>query len=129
MHIFENLFLFLRKQTKIMLQQPKEKLKRLRKAKYSQVVFAEMVAMDQAQYNRRERGKVPISENEWERFARILEVPIEDIKETDLPLINITHNHGENDNSINGYEIKINLPKNIFDIFSNKLDTLPVVHY
>jgi hypothetical protein len=47
-----------------------------------------------------------------------------DIKEIDVPLVNITHNHGENDNSINGYAITINLPKNIFDIFHNKLDTL-----
>lgn len=103
---------------------PKEKLRNLRKSKYSQVQFAEMVAIDPAQYSRRERGKIPISDNEWNRFAKALDVAVDEIKELDAPLINITHNHGENDHSINGYEIKINLPKNIFDIFSNKLDTL-----
>jgi hypothetical protein len=49
---------------------------------------------------------------------------VNEIKEADVPLIIITHNHGENDNSINGYEIKINVPKGIFDIFHSKLDTL-----
>jgi len=53
-----------------------------------------------------------------------LDVALEESKEADAPLINITHNHGENDNSINGYEIKISLPKNIFDIFDTKLDKL-----
>lgn len=107
-----------------MLLQPKEKLKKIRKAKYTQEIFAEMVAMDTAQYNRRERGKIPISENEWNRFAKALEVNREDIMEADMPLVSITHNHGENDHSVNGYKITINLPKNIFDIFNSKFDTL-----
>lgn len=108
-----------------MLLQPKEKLKRTRKTRnLSQAVFAEMVAMDQSQYNRREKGRIPITDDEWERFAKVLNVEVEEIKEQDVPLINITHHHGENDNSINGYEIKISVPKGIFDIFHTKLDTL-----
>ena len=86
--------------------------------------FSEIVAMDQSQYNRREKGRIPISNDEWARFAKALNVAIEDIKEDDLPLINITHNHGTNDQSINGYEIKISVPKNIFDLFHSKVDTL-----
>ncbi len=58
------------------------------------------------------------------RFAKVLNVDVNEIKETDAPLINITHNHGENDHSINGYEIKISLPKNIFDLFNEKFDTV-----
>jgi transcriptional regulator with XRE-family HTH domain len=105
--------------------QPKENLKRTRKARnLSQAVFAEMVAMDQSQYNRREKGRIAITDDEWDRFAKALDVEVEKIKEQDVPLINITHHHGENDNSINGYEIKINFPKGIFDIFHTKLDTL-----
>ena len=107
-----------------MILQPKQKLKELRKLKYSQVEFAELVAMDQSQYNRREKGRIPISDSEWERFAKALNVEVDTIKEADVPIINITHNHGKNDNSINGYEIKVNVPKEIFDIFHTKLDTL-----
>lgn len=104
---------------------PKLRLKAVRKEmKMSQTVFAERVLMDQAQYNRRETGKLPISESEWIRFAKVLEVDVEQIKESDIPVINITHNHGENDNSINGYEITIKLPKNILDVFHTKLDKL-----
>lgn len=107
-----------------MLLKPKEKLRQIRKQKYSQAVFAELVAMDQAQYSRREKGRIAITDEEWLRFAKVLDVALEEIKEADAPLINITHNHGENENSINGYEIKISLPKNIFDIFDTKLDKL-----
>ena len=109
---------------KIMLYKPKSKLKNIRKQKYTQEVFAELVALSQSQYNRREKGRLAISEEEWNRFAKVLEVDVELIKEIDTPVINITHNHGENDNSINGYEITIKLPKNILDVFHNKLDTL-----
>ena len=107
-----------------MLLHPKEKLKEIRKSKYTQEIFAELVAMDQSQYNRREKGRIAVTKEEWERFAKVLNVTVDEIKEDDVPLINITHNHGENDNSINGYEIRINVPKNIFDVFHSKLDTL-----
>lgn len=107
-----------------MILQPKLKLKKFRKQQFTQAEFSEIVAMDQAQYNRRERGKIAISDQEWNRFAKALNIDVEKIKEADVPLINITHNHGENDSSINGYEIKINVPKNIFDIFNSKIDTL-----
>ena len=108
-----------------MVLQPKHKLRDIRKkCKMTQVVFSELVAMDQSQYNRREKGRLPINDEEWERFAKALNVDVSEIKEADVPLVNITHNHGENDNSINGYSITINLPKNIFDIFHTKLDTL-----
>ncbi len=107
-----------------MILQPKEKLKRIRKSMFTQEIFAELVAMDQSQYNRSEKGRIPITEDEWDRFAKALNVDVAKIKESDVSLVNITHNHGENDHSINGYEIKINVPKNIFDIFHTKLDTL-----
>lgn len=107
-----------------MLLKPKEKLKTIRKQKYSQAVFAEMVAMDQSQYNRREKGRISITDEEWLRFAKVLNVNVEDIKENDIPILNITHNHGENDNSINGYEIKISIPINMFDKINTKIDKL-----
>lgn len=107
-----------------MLLHPKEKLKRARKSKYTQAEFSELVAMDASQYNRREKGRISISDEEWLRFAKALNIDVNEIKEADAPLINITHNHGENDHSINGYEIKISLPKNIFDLFNTKFDAV-----
>lgn len=105
-----------------MLLKPKEKLKIARKSKYTQAEFSELVAMDTSQYNRREKGRIPISDDEWLRFANALNLEVKAIKESNAPLINITHNHLENDHFINGYEIKINLPKNIFDLFIQKFD-------
>lgn len=107
-----------------MLLHPKEKLKSARKSKFTQAEFSELVAMDTSQYNRREKGRIPVSDDEWLRFAKALNVEVNEIKEADSPLINITHNHGENDHSINGYEIKISLPKNIFDLFNAKFDAV-----
>ena len=105
---------------------PKSKLRNVRKkSKFkTQEVFSEAVALSPSQYNRREKGRLPISDEEWNRFAKELNVNVEDIKESDNALVNITHNHGENDNSINGYEITIKLPRNIIESFHDKLDTL-----
>jgi transcriptional regulator with XRE-family HTH domain len=63
--------------SKNMIFQPKQKLRDARKkSKMTQVIFSELVAMDQSQYNRREKGRLPISEEEWERFAKILKVDV-----------------------------------------------------
>lgn len=107
-----------------MLLKPKEKLKSARKNKYTQAEFSELIAMDTSQYNRREKGRIPISDDEWLRFAKALNMDVNEIKEADAPLINITHTQGENDHSANDYEIKISLPKNIFDLFNAKFDAV-----
>jgi transcriptional regulator with XRE-family HTH domain len=62
----------------------KTKLIERRKAKgFSQNMIAEKLCMDVSNYNRRERGQVKISMLEWEKLAGILQVPIEDIYESD----------------------------------------------
>jgi hypothetical protein len=108
----------------IMLLKPKEKLKFARKSKFTQAEFSELIAMDTSQYNRREKGRIPISDDEWLRFAKALNMNVNEIIETDTPLISITHNHEENDHTITNYEIKISLPKNIFDLFNAKFDAV-----
>jgi transcriptional regulator with XRE-family HTH domain len=107
-----------------MLLKPKEKLKNARKSKFTQAEFSELIAMDTSQYNRREKGRIPISDDEWLRFAKALNMNVNEIIETDTPLISITHNHEENDHTITNYEIKISLPKNIFDLFNAKFDAV-----
>jgi transcriptional regulator with XRE-family HTH domain len=47
----------------------------------TQKQVADKMAMEQTTYSKKERGLSPIREDEWIRFAKILEVNIEDIKE------------------------------------------------
>ncbi|MEM0541923.1 helix-turn-helix transcriptional regulator [Flavobacterium sp. j3] len=104
---------------------PKEKLKKMRIAKgYKQIPFAEKVAMDQSQYSRRESGKVPVSDAEWERFARALDVDKEEIFESELRTINIVNNIDNKDNSINAFEITIKAPNHLFENLNKKIDLL-----
>lgn len=62
----------------------KVKLIEARKAKnYSQNKMAEELCMDVSNYNRREKGQSKISHPEWEKLSKILDVPIEDIYESE----------------------------------------------
>jgi transcriptional regulator with XRE-family HTH domain len=92
-----------------------QKLIDARKAKgYTQKQMALKIAMEQTTYSRKERGKSPISDEEWNRLAKMLEVPVEEIKE----LNNSSNSKNENctfqDNAIGIQYIKI--PQNVFDI-------------
>ncbi len=75
-----------------------EKLRTLRKQKgYTQQQIADLLATDVSNYSRKENGDVRIFDDEWEKLAKALEVPIEDIKEEKEPNIvqkneNITFN-------------------------------------
>ncbi|WP_396175294.1 helix-turn-helix domain-containing protein [Flavobacterium sp.] len=104
---------------------PKEKLRAMRTSKgFKQTPFAEMVAMDQSQYSRRESGKVPVSEEEWERFAKVLHVNKEEIYESEPRVINIVNNSDNKDNSINAFEISIKAPHHLFEDLNKKIDFL-----
>ncbi len=51
------------------------------KRSYSQQFMAIKMCMDVSTYNRKEKGSVKIREDEWQKLAVILQVPIEDIYE------------------------------------------------
>ncbi|WP_345207947.1 helix-turn-helix transcriptional regulator [Chryseobacterium ginsengisoli] len=58
-----------------------EKLKSLRKEKgISQENMAKILGTDTSNYSRKERGEVRIFDDEWEKLAKTLEVPIDEIK-------------------------------------------------
>lgn len=60
----------------------KEKLMTARKAKkISQADVATYLKISQTQYQRREVGKIEISDQEWERIAELLNVPLKEIHE------------------------------------------------
>ena len=60
----------------------KIKLLEARKSKgFSQNQIAEKLFMDVSNYNRREKGQVKMNITEWERVAKVLDVPIDEIYE------------------------------------------------
>ena len=101
-----------------------QKLIEARKAKgYTQGQMATKIAMEQTTYSRKERGKSPISEEEWNRFAKTLDVPIEEIKEINNSSNSKNENCTFHDSAI-GIQF-INIPQNVFDIiikYNTKLE-------
>ncbi|MCV2485590.1 helix-turn-helix transcriptional regulator [Flavobacterium sp. SH_e] len=55
-------------------------LARLEKG-YSQEKLADLIGMSQSAYSRRENGSIKITDNEWKRIAKVLDVKIEEICE------------------------------------------------
>jgi transcriptional regulator with XRE-family HTH domain len=100
-----------------------DKLISARKARgYSQNQMASKIAMEQTTYSRKEIGKSPITDAEWDKFAKTLEVSVEDIKSEKAQILK---NEGctFTENSI-GIQY-INMPQNVFDIiikYNKKLE-------
>ncbi|AZB02425.1 XRE family transcriptional regulator (plasmid) [Chryseobacterium joostei] len=62
----------------------KEKLRYIRKLKgYSQRELAEIIFTEVSNYSRKETGTVKISRSEWIKLAQFLEVPLEEIYQSD----------------------------------------------
>ncbi len=101
-----------------------QKLKEIRTAKnITQNQMAKKIAMEQTTYSRKERGKSPIQDDEWERFAKALNVPVEDIKVENVPTSIKNEHFVFNDNSANNQYV--NIPQNVFDIiikYNTKLE-------
>lgn len=65
-----------------------EKLRSIRKQKgISQEKMAKILFTDTSNYSRKERGETKIYNDEWEKIAETLEVPVEEIKESSNNLI------------------------------------------
>lgn len=67
------------------------KLINARKAKYTQENMAKLLHMTQSQYQRREKGEIKISDEEWERIAKALDTTVENIKEDDSIIYQINN--------------------------------------
>lgn len=100
-----------------------ENLINTRKAlNFTQKQMASKIAMDQTTYSKKELGKTPIRDDEWQKIANVLEVPIEIIKAENPTLLK---NEGctFTKNAI-GIQY-VNIPQNAFDIiikYSTKLE-------
>lgn len=78
----------------------KEKLIQARTRKgFTQQQVAEKLCMDVSNYNRREKGQMKISNQEWEKLSRLLEVPVEEIYESDDTMVFICR-----DNATGNYQ-------------------------
>lgn len=70
----------------------KEKLIQIRKAKKnSQTDIAAYLKISQTQYQKRESGKIKISDEEWKRMAQLLEVEVEEIFDSNSEQTNVTN--------------------------------------
>lgn len=94
-----------------------------RKARnFTQKQMAAKIAMDQTTYSKKELGKTPIREDEWQRIANILEVPVEEIKQKENPNAAKYDNCTFNETAI-GIQY-VNIPQNVFDIIIKYNDKL-----
>lgn len=72
----------------------KEKLRLIRKQKgYTQQQVADYIATDVSNYSRKESGDVRIIQDEWNKLARFLEVPVEDIYEDESAAVVVNNDH------------------------------------
>jgi transcriptional regulator with XRE-family HTH domain len=78
----------------------KSKLIEVRTKKgFTQQQIAKHLVMDVSNFNRREKGQIKISNQEWEKLSKLLEVPLEDIYESDDSMVFICR-----DNATGNYQ-------------------------
>ncbi|GEN69128.1 hypothetical protein CRH01_36960 [Chryseobacterium rhizosphaerae] len=99
-----------------------EKLRNLRKQKgMSQEKMAKAISTDPSNYSRKERGEVKIHDDEWQKLAEALDVPVEDIKESESKFSINNDNSTFHDNSGNYnqyFSISNSIVENLQDYIS-----------
>nr|WP_315031184.1 helix-turn-helix transcriptional regulator [uncultured Chryseobacterium sp.] len=99
-----------------------EKLKSLRKQRgYTQEYMSKIISTDASNYSRKESGDVKIYDDEWEKLAQALDVPVEDIKEEKQT--NIVQNNNDN-TTFNDSSAGINCSNNYYNIPDYLLESL-----
>ncbi|AZA50892.1 XRE family transcriptional regulator [Chryseobacterium carnipullorum] len=101
-----------------------EKLRNLRKQRgYTQDYMSKIISTDVSNYCRKESGDVRIYDDEWEKLAKALDVPVQEIKEERKSGIVNNENPIYNDNSGN-FNHYNNIPG---DIVENLQDYIKVL--
>lgn len=102
-----------------------ERLKKLRKQKgMSQEKMAKILSTDTSNYSRKERGETRIHDEEWQKIADALDVPIEEIREEKSSGIVHNDNSTFNDNSGNYYSQHFNVPNSIVENLQDYISLL-----
>lgn len=96
-----------------------EKLRSLRKKRgYTQEYMSNILSTDVSNYCRKENGDVKIFDDEWEKLAKALDVPVAEIKE-EKPANTIQNNDNstfsDNAASINFNNNYYNVPNQVMD--------------
>ena len=93
----------------------KTKLITARKKLYTQEKMANLLHMSQSQYHRREKGDVKISDEEWERIAKVLNTTVEDIKDDDYSHQVINNYDNQSGNYVGSNNYFYNIPDFVLD--------------
>ncbi len=93
----------------------KTKLITARKKRYTQEKMANLLHMSQSQYHRREKGDVKISDEEWERIAKVLNTTVEDIKDDDYSQQVINNYDNQSGNYVGSNNYFYNIPDFVLD--------------
>jgi len=108
LHFYANcLYLQVLNTNIIMQNRTKHRLIETRKRiGYSQEYLSSVLGMDISSYSRRENGQIKISNKEWQKISEILEVPLDDIYESEDSVILIFNdNSSGNGNVVTNYTI------------------------
>lgn len=103
-----------------------EKLKNLRKQRgYTQEYMSKIISTDVSNYSRKENDEVRIYDDEWEKLAKALDVPVEEIKEERPSKVvnndNLTFNDQSANNNFNQY---YNIPNSIVENLQSYIKVL-----
>jgi len=95
----------------------KHKLIETRKKKgFSQEYMSNVLSMDVSCYNRKEKGQIKISNQEWQKLAEVLEIPLEDIYESDEGMIFIFNDNSSGTGNGSGNIVtNYTIPQSILD--------------
>ncbi len=93
----------------------KTKLIAARKKLYTQEKMANLLHMSQSQYHRREKGDIKISDEEWERIAKVLNTTVEDIKDDDYSQQVINNYDNQSGNYVGSNNYFYNIPDFVLD--------------
>lgn len=104
-----------------------EKLKNIRKQRgYTQEYMSKITSTDVSNYCRKESGEVKIYDDEWEKLAKALDIPVEEIKE-EKPISIVHNNHDNttfNDNARSYFNHFHSIPDSIIENLQNYIKVL-----
>jgi len=102
----------------------RENLRTIRKQKgKSQEQMAKILSTDPSNYSRKERGEIRIHDEEWQKIADALNVPVEDIKDEKLP--GFVHNDNSTFNdSAGNYNQYYNIPNSMIEHLQDYISLL-----
>ena len=88
---------------------------------YAQEFMAGTLKIDVSSYSRKENGIIKITNHEWQKLAKELEMPIEDIYESDERMIFVFNDHSTgNGNIVTNYTI----PQSVLDTQKKYIEKL-----